>query len=224
MGRAAPRRSPVQDEDEARGPVSDVVDGQEFEENRRIAWAHVGGHRWRYELEEVDGGTRVTESFDWSTSRAPASSRWSAIRSGTRPICRRPSSDSKRSLPGVRLDRAKRQSRPGASAGRSAANASSVRRSTAEHESFQVQAVAMILAGNGEAAGATTIDGEPIDLSCSSSAPTTVSSYCTMTPPDSRTRTWISGGTLASSTPVGVGPACGARLSVARSGTRPCPR
>ena len=77
---------------------------REFEENRRIAWAHVGGHRWRYELEEVDGGTRVTESFDWSTSR-PASSRWSAIRSGTRPICRRPSSDSKRSLPGVRLDR-----------------------------------------------------------------------------------------------------------------------
>ena len=44
---------------------------REFEENRRIAWAHVGGHRWRYELEEVDGGTRVTESFDWSTSRAP---------------------------------------------------------------------------------------------------------------------------------------------------------
>ena len=31
---------------------------KEFEENRRIAWAHVGGHRWRYELEEVDGGTR----------------------------------------------------------------------------------------------------------------------------------------------------------------------
>ena len=44
---------------------------REFEENRRIAWAHVGGHRWRYELEEVAGGTRVTESFDWSTSRAP---------------------------------------------------------------------------------------------------------------------------------------------------------
>ena len=44
---------------------------KEFEENRRIAWAHVGGHRWRYELEEVDGGTKVTESFDWSTSLAP---------------------------------------------------------------------------------------------------------------------------------------------------------
>ena len=44
---------------------------KEFEEDRRIAWAHFGGHRWRYELEPVDGGTKVTESFDWSTSRAP---------------------------------------------------------------------------------------------------------------------------------------------------------
>ena len=44
---------------------------KEFEENRRIAWAHFGGHRWRYELEPVDGGTEVTESFDWSTSKAP---------------------------------------------------------------------------------------------------------------------------------------------------------
>jgi uncharacterized protein YndB with AHSA1/START domain len=43
----------------------------EFEENRRIAWAHFGGHRWRYELEPVDGGTKVTESFDWSTARIP---------------------------------------------------------------------------------------------------------------------------------------------------------
>lgn len=43
----------------------------EFEEGRRIAWAHFGGHRWRYELEPVAGGTRVTESFDWSTSRLP---------------------------------------------------------------------------------------------------------------------------------------------------------
>lgn len=44
---------------------------KEFEENRRIAWAHFGGHRWRYELEPVDGGTKVTESFDWSTSIGP---------------------------------------------------------------------------------------------------------------------------------------------------------
>lgn len=45
----------------------------EFEEGRRIAWAHFGGHRWRYELEPVDGGasTKVTETFDWSTSRSP---------------------------------------------------------------------------------------------------------------------------------------------------------
>lgn len=44
---------------------------KEFEENRRIAWAHLGGHRWRYELEPVEGGTRVTETFDWSTARWP---------------------------------------------------------------------------------------------------------------------------------------------------------
>lgn len=44
----------------------------EFEEGRRIAWRHFGGHRWRWELEPVDGGrTRVTETFDWSTSHAP---------------------------------------------------------------------------------------------------------------------------------------------------------
>jgi hypothetical protein len=43
----------------------------EFEENRLIAWRHFGGHRWRYELEPVDGGTKVTETFDWSTSKSP---------------------------------------------------------------------------------------------------------------------------------------------------------
>ncbi len=44
---------------------------KEYEENRRIAWAHFGGHRWRYELEPVEGGTKVTETFDWSTARSP---------------------------------------------------------------------------------------------------------------------------------------------------------
>ncbi len=46
----------------------------EFEENRLIAWAHLGKHRWRYELEPMDDGTTlVTETFDWSTSiAAPA--------------------------------------------------------------------------------------------------------------------------------------------------------
>jgi hypothetical protein len=47
----------------------------EFDENRLIAWQHMGKHRWRYELEpvEADGGvaTKVTESFDWSTARWP---------------------------------------------------------------------------------------------------------------------------------------------------------
>lgn len=43
----------------------------EFEEGRLIAWRHFGGHIWRYELEPVDGGTNVTETFDGSTSRAP---------------------------------------------------------------------------------------------------------------------------------------------------------
>ncbi len=38
----------------------------ELEEDRRIAWRHFGGHRWRYELTPVDGGTRVTETFDYS--------------------------------------------------------------------------------------------------------------------------------------------------------------
>ncbi|HKJ55852.1 MAG TPA: SRPBCC family protein [Nitriliruptoraceae bacterium] len=36
----------------------------EFEPDRRIAWRHFAGHRWRYELEATEGGTRVTESFD----------------------------------------------------------------------------------------------------------------------------------------------------------------
>jgi len=38
----------------------------EFEEGRRIAWRHLGGHRWRYELELFVDGTRVTETFDYS--------------------------------------------------------------------------------------------------------------------------------------------------------------
>lgn len=43
----------------------------EFDENRRIAWRHIGRHVWRYELEPVDGGTRVTETFDWASARSP---------------------------------------------------------------------------------------------------------------------------------------------------------
>ena len=47
----------------------------EFEENRRIAWCHYGKNRWRYELEPVEGGTRVTETVDFSDTRF----RWLAM-------------------------------------------------------------------------------------------------------------------------------------------------
>jgi len=43
----------------------------EFVEDEQIAWRHIGRHRWRYQLEEVEGGTRVTETFDWSTALLP---------------------------------------------------------------------------------------------------------------------------------------------------------
>lgn len=44
----------------------------EFEEGRRIAWCHLGGHRWRYELEPIDDRrTLVTETFDGSTAKFP---------------------------------------------------------------------------------------------------------------------------------------------------------
>ena len=43
----------------------------EFEENRRIGWRHFGGHIWRYILEPVDGGTQVTEQFDYKNNKSP---------------------------------------------------------------------------------------------------------------------------------------------------------
>lgn len=47
----------------------------EFEEGRRIAWMPASegkdpaGHLWRWELEPVEGGTRVTHTYDWSRLR-----------------------------------------------------------------------------------------------------------------------------------------------------------
>lgn len=38
----------------------------EFEEGRVIAWHHFAQFVWRYQLDPVDGGTKVTESFDYS--------------------------------------------------------------------------------------------------------------------------------------------------------------
>jgi len=54
-------------------PYSMVNTVVEYEPDRRIAWQttgpgpigrHVGGRIWRYELEPVDGGTLVKESWD----------------------------------------------------------------------------------------------------------------------------------------------------------------
>jgi hypothetical protein len=42
----------------------------EFEEGKRIGWRHFGGHVWRYLLTPVEGGTLVTEQFDYSTNKA----------------------------------------------------------------------------------------------------------------------------------------------------------
>lgn len=44
----------------------------EFEEGRRIAWRHFGGHVWRWVLVPVeDDVTAVVEEFDASSSHAP---------------------------------------------------------------------------------------------------------------------------------------------------------
>jgi hypothetical protein len=37
-----------------------------FEEGRAIAWHHAARFIWRYDLEAVDGGTDVTETFDYN--------------------------------------------------------------------------------------------------------------------------------------------------------------
>lgn len=41
----------------------------EFEAGKKVAWCHPGKHRWRWEVEALPaGGTKVTETFDMSTS------------------------------------------------------------------------------------------------------------------------------------------------------------
>jgi hypothetical protein len=48
----------------AKYTTSNVVSA--FVENKTIAWHHFSQFVWRYDLEEVSGGTKVTESFDFS--------------------------------------------------------------------------------------------------------------------------------------------------------------
>ena len=43
----------------------------EFDEPRQIGWRHMGGHIWRYIIEPAEGGSQVTEQFDWNQNRAP---------------------------------------------------------------------------------------------------------------------------------------------------------
>jgi uncharacterized protein YndB with AHSA1/START domain len=40
----------------------------EFEQDRLIGWCHFARAIWRYELEPVEGGTKVTETFDYRGS------------------------------------------------------------------------------------------------------------------------------------------------------------
>lgn len=43
-----------------------------FDENHVVAWRHPLGHTWRWEFEETTPGhTLVTETFDYSTAKAP---------------------------------------------------------------------------------------------------------------------------------------------------------
>ena len=82
-------------------PYSMVNEVVEFEENRRIAWEPrmraltlvSGGRVWRYELEPVDGGTRVTETWDISKEKSRA-----FIRSG----CKKARRDMEKTL--ARID------------------------------------------------------------------------------------------------------------------------
>jgi uncharacterized protein YndB with AHSA1/START domain len=69
-------------------PYSMVSTVVEYEENRRIAWQtrgpsaigrRVGGRIWRYELEPVDGGTLVRES--WDISQESVATKW-VVRAG----------------------------------------------------------------------------------------------------------------------------------------------
>jgi hypothetical protein len=48
----------------------------EYEQNRQIAWMHLGRVVWRYELREVPGGTEITETWDPASSPLRIAYRW----------------------------------------------------------------------------------------------------------------------------------------------------
>lgn len=66
-------------------PYSMISEVVEFEEDRLIAWQtkppvrlmqpFIGGRIWRYELQPVEGGTRVRESWDLTHERVKATVR-----------------------------------------------------------------------------------------------------------------------------------------------------
>jgi uncharacterized protein YndB with AHSA1/START domain len=77
-------------------PYSMVSTVIEYEENRKLAWqttgpgaigGHFGGRIWRYELEPVDGGTVVRESWDISKESA-----------FTRPLVRRGAEQTRKNM------------------------------------------------------------------------------------------------------------------------------
>ncbi len=77
-------------------PYSMVSTVIEYDENRRLAWQtrgptmigkHFGGRIWRYELEPVDGGTLVRESWDISHESAM-----------TRPMVRKGAADTRKNM------------------------------------------------------------------------------------------------------------------------------
>jgi hypothetical protein len=61
----------------------------EFDEPRLIAWRHMGGHRWRYRFEPVEGGTRVTEEWDARPSKGRAVLRLLGVPGKSRQAIRR---------------------------------------------------------------------------------------------------------------------------------------
>jgi hypothetical protein len=52
----------------------------ELEEDRRIAWRHFAGHRWRYVLTPLESGTLVREEWDASRLAAPVQQFFKIVR------------------------------------------------------------------------------------------------------------------------------------------------